>query len=238
MGSYKSKVVVSGDVIEVYSYANEVYYGYQDTKKKSKGRSSKAETEEDREENRDKVLSRARRDLRRIINSNIHKHSKFLTLTFADNVTDLDYSNNEFKKFIKRLNRYLKYKVEYSTVIEFQKRGAVHYHTILYNVIEKIDVKKLQDIWGHGFIKVNSIKDVDNVGAYVCKYMTKTDDERLLGRKMYFNSRGLKKPQEIKETAIVDALVGSLQQQSPKYENTFSNEYNTIQYQQYIICDD
>lgn len=41
--------------------------------------------------------------------------------------------------------------------------------------------------------------------------MTKTDDERLLGRKMYFNSRNLNKPKEIKESSVVEALVGSLQ---------------------------
>lgn len=236
MGSYNKKVVVSGNVVEVYEYENSVLYGYKDTKKSLKGRNSVANAE-DKEKNREKVLSRARKDLRRTINANIQEYSKFLTLTFADNVQDLDYANNEFKKFIKRLNYHYGIKVKYSAVIEFQKRGAIHYHVILYNLTQKVDVGSLQDIWNQGFIKINSIKDVDNVGAYVCKYMTKTDDDRLLGRKMYFNSRGLNKPQEIKESEIVSALVGSLQNQTPKYENKFSNDYNLINYRQYIIKD-
>lgn len=235
MGSYRKKVVVSGNIIEVYEYDKSVLYGYKDTKKKSGGGRSSVANEEDKEVNREKVLSRARKDLRRLINANIQKHSKFLTLTFADNVQDLDSANYEFKKFILRLNYHYGIKVKYSAVIEFQKRGAIHYHVVLYNLTEKVNVGVLKDIWGQGFIKINSIKDVDNVGAYVCKYMTKTDDERLIGRKMYFNSRGLNKPQEIKESEIVSALVGSLQNQTPTYENNFSNDYNSINYKQYII---
>lgn len=234
MGSYRKKVVVSGNVIEVYEYENDVLYGYKDTKKIVKGRQSVASAE-DKEKNREKVLSRARKDLRRTINCNIQEYSKFLTLTFADNIKDLDLANYEFKKFILRLNYHYKIKVKYSAVIEFQKRGAIHYHVVLYNLTQKIDVGVFQDIWKQGFIKINSIKDVDNVGAYVCKYMTKTDDDRLLGRKMYFNSRGLNKPQEIKESDLVSALDGSLQNQTPKYENKFSNDYNSINYKQYII---
>ena len=234
MSSYNRRVVVSGSQIEVYEYEKDIIYGYKDNRKVLKGRKSVA-NEEDKEINRDKVFKRARTDLRRIINANVESDSKFLTLTFKDNVVDLDYANNEFKKFIKRLNYNFNIKVKYSCVIEFQKRGAIHYHVILYNLSGKVDLIKLTDIWGHGFIKLNRIKGVDNVGAYVCKYMTKTQDARLESRKMYFNSRNLNKPTEIKDTETVNALVGSLQNQCPKYENTFSNDYNNITYKQYII---
>ena len=236
MASYDKKVIISGNVIEVYEYKNNVLYGYKDIKKDKKGRSCVA-GDEDKSINREKVLSRARKDLRRLINSNIEKYSKFLTLTFKENVLDLDYANNEFKKFIKRLNYHYKIKVRYSVVIEFQERGAIHYHCLLYNLTQKINVKELSGIWNNGFIKINAIDNVDNVGAYVCKYMTKVDDERLKGRKMYFNSRNLNKPQEIKDNDLIDALAGSLSNQSPKYENVFSNEYNDIQYKQYIISE-
>lgn len=234
MGFYDKKVIIAGNVIEVYEYEKSVQFGYKDTIKNSKGRGSIASVD-DKEKNREKVLSRARKDLRRIINCNIQKYSKFLTLTFKDNVQDLDYANYEFKKFILRLNYHYGIKVKYTAVIEFQKRGAIHYHCILYNLVQKINVQELQEIWKHGFIKINSIDNVDNVGAYVCKYMTKTDDDRLLGRKMYFNSRGLNKPQEIKEPDLIAQLQKSLLDQAPKYENTFKNDYNSINYRQYII---
>lgn len=237
MSTYNVKAVISGDVIEVYTYDNPVLYGYEDNKKKSKGRQAIA-SDEDKEKNREKVLSRASRDLRRIINSNIQDYSKFVTLTFKENIQDLDFANYEFKKFIQRVNYNYKIKLQYSVVIEFQERGAIHYHALFYNLTEKLDINKIAELWGNGFIKINSIKNVDNVGAYVCKYMTKTDDDRLKGRKMYFNSRGLKKPQEIKESGIVSALVCSLQHQTPKYENKFSNDYNSVEYKQYIISNE
>lgn len=209
-------------------------YGYKDTRKCSCGRSVSA-SDENKEINRDKVLSRARRDLRRIVNSNYQPYSKFVTLTFSDNVSDLNYCNNEFKKFIKRLNYYYKIKLKYSAVIEFQKRGALHYHCIFYNLTQKLDLDAFSKIWGHGFVKINAIDCVDNVGAYICKYMQKTDDKRLLGRKMYFNSRGLNKPTEIKNKKIVEALQSSLQSQNLRYNQRFENDYNSINYSQYNI---
>jgi hypothetical protein len=234
LGLYDKKAIIAGNQIEIYEYKESVIYGYKDIKKGSKGRQAVA-NDEDKEINREKVFKRARTNLRRLINANIESDSKFLTLTFKDNITDLDFANKEFKKFIMRLNYNFNIKTKYSCVVEFQKRGAIHYHVILYNLNGKIDLNKLSDIWGNGFIKLNKINGIDNVGAYICKYMTKTDDKRLEGRKMYFNSRNLNKPTEIKDSEIVDALVGSLQNQSPKYENTFTNEYNTINYRQYII---
>lgn len=236
MSSYNKRIVISGNQIEIYSYEKDIIYGYKDNRKELKGRKSVA-SEEDKEINRDKVFKRARTELRRLINSNVEKDSKFLTLTFKENVQDLDYANNEFKKFIKRLNYNFKIKVKYSCVVEFQKRGAIHYHVILYNLNGKVDLVKLMDTWGHGFIKLNKIKGVDNVGAYICKYMTKSEDNRLEGRKMYFNSRNLNKPKEIKEPGIVSAVESSLQNQAPKYENSFSNDYNNITYKQYIISE-
>lgn len=234
MNQYGTKVVKSGSVLEVYEYKNPVKYGYSG----GKGGRKKADTvkSEESEENREKVLSRARKDLRRIVNSNIEKNSKFLTLTFAENITDIKSANYEFNKFIKRLNYKLEYKVAYSAVVEFQKRGAVHYHVILYNTPQKLDMSVLTAMWGNGYIKLNKIDNVDNVGAYVCKYMTKCEDEKKLrGKKLYFNSRGLKKPEEIKEPALVKAICSSLDGQAPKYSSNFVNEYNSIDYKQYII---
>lgn len=241
MGFYKTKAIISGKVVEFYEYGEPVLFGYKETKKKSKGRSSVA-NDDDKEANREKTFQRARKELRRIINANYTENSKFLTLTFRDDITDIEYANNELRKFIKRLNYYLTYNLKYSCVPEVQedrykKYGVAvwHYHLVLYNTPQKFDFEKLSEIWGNGFIKINVIDNVDNVGAYICKYMTKNHKDRLIGKKMYFNSRGLNKPVEIKEPALVIDLLNTLQEQVPKYENTFVNNYNSISYKQYII---
>lgn len=230
--SYKSKVIISGNIIEVYDYEKEVLEGF-DNKSKGKGRRCYANDEE-KIKNRELVLARARRDLRRLINTNIKDISKFVTLTFADNVQDFDVANYEFKKFRQRLERYLKHKVEYVCVPEFQKRGAIHFHVVMFNVpyIKNLD---LQKIWGQGYVRINKIDNVDNMGAYVCKYMSKDfiDDERMRGKKCYFSSRKLDKPIEIKEKELIESVRDSLQADSLVYENTFKNDYNTTNYKQY-----
>lgn len=188
--------------------------------------------------NREKVINRARRDLRRLINANVGMYSgftpKFVTFTFAENVIDIVYANNEWKKFIKRLKYYLDKDIKYVVVIEFQERGAIHYHAVFFN-IPYIRSDILFKLWGNGFIKINKIDDVDNVGAYVTKYMTKDNhDVRLQGKKSYFCSKGLYKPIDIINDNKIDELVAHLSDKI-SYENVFENDYNTIIYKQYNI---
>lgn len=240
--SYNKKIIVSGDIYEVYEYENSIIEGYTDTKKSSKGRQSVA-NEECKIENREKVLNRARTDLRRIINSNIGMYGqtdKFMTLTFAENMTDLKSANYEFKKFMQRLKRFHKIDMKYAAVPEIQQEryektgfAVWHFHVIFFN-LPYTRANKLSSIWGNGFIKINRIDHVDNVGAYICKYMTK-DNGELKGQKCYFTSRNLIKPQEIKDKQRVEALACSLPPDTVTYENVFENEYNKVSYKQYSL---
>jgi hypothetical protein len=242
ISSYKRKIIISGNIVEVYEYDKPILKGYKDTKKSSKGRQAIA-SDGDKEVNRDKVLNRARRDLRRLINSNIDVYgvpAKFVTLTFRDDIEDLKKANREFTKFIKRLKRYFDIDVKYAAVPEvqqerFEKYGVKvwHYHVIFFN-LPYIKSNDLADIWRNGFIKINRIDRVSNVGAYICKYMTK-DNKDLVGQKCYFTSRGLKKPVEIKEDERVDSLTASLPSTALTFESTFENEYNSVLYRQYNI---
>lgn len=44
----------------------------------------------------------------------------------------------------------------------------------------------------------NAINHVDNIGAYILKYITKdNNDSRLMGQKAYLTSRNLTKPEEV-----------------------------------------
>ncbi|MGG3360502.1 hypothetical protein ABER89_19145, partial [Bacillus safensis] len=102
---------MSGHVVEIYEYERDIKTG-KDNKdgSKSVGRAGKGANEEDREKNREIVLSRAKREVRRLINSNVDawdEKPKFFTLTFAENVTDIKWANNEFKKFRQRLSRHI-----------------------------------------------------------------------------------------------------------------------------------
>lgn len=236
----KEKIVISGKIVEYYNYEKGYPIGIEARNKN--GRCGIGErTDEEKKENRGKVMSRAQRDLRRIVNSNIGQYgeeftAKFVTLTFREHITDLRSANAEYKKFIKRLNYSMfnskKANIKYSVVPEFTKKGRVHYHVIFYN-LPYVKADKLASIWGQGFIKINKIDNCDNVGAYVSKYMTK-DNWEIQGKKSYFNSRGLFEPTEIVEKKEVESLMHSLPLENVTYSATFDNEYlGTITYNQY-----
>lgn len=247
-----NKVIISGDIVEIYEYEIGYLKGYK-LKESSGGRIKDYESQ-DYQENREKVLKRAKRDLRRLINANVGMYgkqytTKFLTLTFGDNVTDLEQANYEFEKFKKRLNYLIwktkKAKLKYSVVIEFQKRGAIHYHMLIYNM-PFVKQKIIEETWGNGYVWINKIDEVDNVGAYVAEYLgdssksqgKEKEDSRLKGKKSYFNSRGLFKPVEVTDKKIVDELADSLPFNKLRYSNTFENEHlGVVHYRQYILND-
>lgn len=239
----KTKLVIAGDVLELYEYEKGYTVGHE-----SKGGRLNGGNSENKKKNRADTLARAKRTCRRLINANAGQYgkeftTKFLTLTFREHITNLKEANYEFTKFMKRLNYQIfeskKSNIKYTVVPEFTKIGRIHYHVVLYN-LPYLKSNALADVWGNGFIKINKIDEVDNVGAYVTKYMTKdADDERLEGEKCYFNSRGLLQPTEIKDKKIVDKLAGSIPLKYLKYTNTFDNDYTgKITYSQFNLSND
>lgn len=130
-------------------------------------------------------------------------------------------------------------KFVYLAVIEFQKRGAVHYH-FLCN-LPFIKSKEIEKIWGHGFIKIRKIKHVTNLGAYFCKYLHKDmTDKRLFGKKKYFCSENIERPTEVHDNEIVGKLMEQyeLQDMEPNYETRFTNEYTgEVVYRQFRVED-
>lgn len=165
-------------------------------------------TEYDRKEARlAQTLRDARNTLRRLaINNFPNNKSTFITLTVAKNSDDIDYYDEKVKQFIRKLRKDYG-KMHYIGVREFQKRGAIHYHLLVdYPLIKgfsETEIRKSEvffknHYWKQGFVDLKSIEHVDNVGAYISKYMTKDlQDKRLIGRKSYLCSKGLKRSEVI-----------------------------------------
>ena len=128
--------------------------------------------------------------LRYLINNNFNGKGNELhvILTYAENMTDTKRLYNDFDKFMKRL-RY-KYRnessIDYISVVEPQERGAWHSHLLLRfndlsrvfipNKFDKVTKKPidapLYEMWGNGWVTIKSLKDVDNIGAYLSAYLT------------------------------------------------------------------
>lgn len=116
--------------------------------------------------------------IRYLINNNFtgRKNELFVTLTYAENMTDTKRLYTDMKKFMKRL-RY-KYNdvsdIDFISVVEPQGRGAWHIHVLLrFNALSSVFVSshELAELWGHGFITIERIQEVDNIGAYLSAYL-------------------------------------------------------------------
>lgn len=243
-----TKIIVSGSTIEVYRYLDrKLSYNFVVVQSVNKHEHDFPEwlIEERKLKSREDSMRRARSYLRRLINTNAYKWSvsngtyctpKFVTLTFKKNIKDVKIANGIFSKFIKRLNYYesngnKESFLKYVVVTEFQKRGAIHYHTIFFN-LEYIWGDTLESIWGNGMVDIKKIDSIDNTGAYVCKYMSKEfGDDRLNGKKRYFSSRELIKPVVIKQELMANKILYKIPKEYLKKNKTYKDASdNRIQY--------
>ena len=235
LGKYK-KVVVTRGIIEITEYE----------KLNVKGGGARSGDGEFKSQNYAQTQKQRRRHIRQLVCMNFDSKDKFVTLTFDEqrdfDIRDVKACNHYFMVFVKRIKR--KYpEFKYLTVVEFQDkngRGAVHYHMICN--LPYIKKSELQQIWGGGFVKINAIDKVDNVGAYVIKYMTADmDDERLCGLKAYSHSRGLVEPVEVCSWSDdPDYFRGTLDLVKEKTPSYFA-EYESVNaghvtYEQYVLA--
>lgn len=212
------KIVISGNVIEYYRYLKPL-----NVEPREHDIETNRETSEGK---RDRNLYRARADLRRAIWCNQTKYTKFVTLTYKDTELDQDNVIYDYKQFIKKLRR-REFIVPYVYVTEHQKKrgikegnaGSLHIHSLLFTD-EFISADIINTCWGLGNTDIHSLKDVNNLGAYVCKYLTKEEFD-LYHKHSYHLSRGLKKP----EVLTTDGYIG-------QWRDMYSNihEYTKVIY--------
>jgi len=235
-GTYKTKIIISGSFIEEYIYQNEITLGKKAVRRKKR----KNKPKEEQTEMRSGALRRTRMTIMRLVNSN-PDFITFLTLTFDENkfenkkdITEFEKCNYLFMTFIQRL-KYNFPGIKYLAVPEFQgdyyfrtgiKKefgGAIHYHLLLN---QKADTKKIEKIWRHGFVKINKIKSINNVGLYVSKYLSKESfNRKYFGKKKFFYSRNLNRPQEFKGQECEEMLMGYCPPPEKVYEKEFGNKY-------------
>lgn len=138
-----------------------------------------------------KGLYKTFQNARNLINSNVTDVSKvrWCTLTYKENMTDTEQLYNDFKKFNKRFQYYCSKQgwssPEYIVMMEPQGRGAWHAHLLYIWQDMKapyIANKTFAELWGHGFVKIKQLDNVDNVGAYLTAYLGDMEIEDALPR--------------------------------------------------------
>jgi hypothetical protein len=255
--TYK-KVIVTNHVIEIYEY--EKMPGNVDFLEKDDGydaldlENTKLEPKEERkDERRSQTLRDARNTARRLALKNFEIGNKFITLTFdPKKVKDesllysIDFVDKEFKKFIQRFNYKFDVKLKYLAVREQHKSGRLHFHVLCdwnKNLIFEDEIREWErylgeKVWKHGFVDIKQLDHVDNVGAYIIKYMTKNVSvEFFKGKKIYLCSKGLERPfvyKDIEAEEIIKAY--ELDTKKEVFTNSYESEYNgKISYREYNL---
>lgn len=248
----RKKVVVSGGVIEVFEYERMPLKNPKKGEDEDNPLELAEPSSEDRTDERRKQTTRDARNLtRRLALMNFGHGDKFLTLTFRKHYTveHICEADAEFKKFVKRFK--YKYKLDdfkYIAVREFMKNGRLHYHMIC-NWKEQFEneeqIKKVEreigqpgGTWGNGFVDVKNLDHVDNIGAYIVKYMTKNVALELFkGKKIYLCSKGLQRPLEYTDynaQLIIDQY--DLEQKKEVFSNAYLSEHHgIITYKEYNL---
>lgn len=196
-----------------------------------------------------KNIMRSKLSCQRLAKCNADEWKTFITLTFSENITNIEDTNTKLHSFFVQIRRVFK-DFKYLCIPEFQKRGAVHYH-LLTNIdvnnkqliFKQEDKKKFLHIkfWLHGFTKVDIVKgDIKKIVGYISKYMTKEIDDKLFGKRRYLYSQNLCKPEtiyfdinDLKDNIYFNSL---LLEKEKIYENTYINPYTneTIVFTEYL----
>ncbi len=124
-------------------------------------------------------VAQSLRKLRDLIDANLTdpETALWITLTYAENMTDAKRLYEDFRRFWQRFRYHLDKQghpsAEYITAAEPQARGAWHLHG-LFLFPEKSPFIPNQDmarIWGNGFTKTKSLKGIENPGLYLTAYL-------------------------------------------------------------------
>lgn len=128
-------------------------------------------------ENRSQDLSSVAKSLKRLrdlLNTNITDVSfcRWVTLTYAENMTDPKRLRKDFEHCISRLRKLFGH-FEYIVAAEPQGRGAWHLHAVFIfsHKAPFMPNDVVSDCWKRGFVMIKRLDDVDNVGAYLTAYL-------------------------------------------------------------------
>lgn len=200
-----TKTIRSGNLLEIYRYEKEPVQNR--VKRAKRGVKRHSASYARRVDN----VKRLRKTFVRLVRSNLDgvECPAFLTLTFA-RVVRLPFAYGELGRFIKRLRIRFGSKWRYIAVPEFQKRGAVHFHLLVWGWHEDVinherDLRILQRIWACGTVDIFRTDGSIKLAGYLGKYMSKAVcDKRLLSQKAYVSSTNIMRPVSYSLGSVAD----------------------------------
>lgn len=220
-----TKAILYGEYLETYYYERNPVISERkgDRRKSGDGNSSVVNDGVDSQQSVDKKARRsdsARRSelaFRRLLLCNLEYPTcpVLVTLTYAENVQDMRRARKDFVNFQKRCSRIFGRNFRYVVVPEFQKRGAIHFHALIWGIPTSVvrqerESRMVANIWGQGFVDLVITDGDAKLAFYLSKYLAKAhEDSRLYGVCAYTCSRNIERPQVVthaQEWALLETL--------------------------------
>jgi len=204
-----NKAVIYGEFLDLYTYEKD-YNPIGGKRRKIETSSNISELDTNSIADRKRQFKSRRRDnriranmaFRRLVLSNMGKSAPplLVTTTYAKNQRNVRIGYKDFKAFIRAMRNTFGTDFRYISVPEFQKRGAIHFHTLFWGLPEDTHIRERQTRlvakhWNHGFVDVFLTDGDDKLSSYLAKYLSKNyQDVRLFEQKSYVASRNILKP--------------------------------------------
>ena len=119
--------------------------------------------------------------LKYLVNNNFDgkKNELWVTFTYrgAEQTNDMKKVSRDYDNFRGRLERRFKKTttVDMLKILEPHASGNWHLHVLMrFNDVKSIYIhaSEMAELWSHGFATVKSLKQVDNIGAYISAYLS------------------------------------------------------------------
>jgi len=187
-----TKIVQSGDLIEIYDYEKAP------SPKRFVAKKKKRYTYRRRFK---RNIQRAKDNFRRTVRASLARGKPaFITLTMVT-VESVKTSYKCLSRFTTNLRRTFGNDISWVSVLEFHKKqGRVHFHLLVWGLPdEAIDgernTRNIQALWFRGWVDIFRTDGSPKLASYMAKYMSKAmHDDRLVGEKSYTVSRNNMRP--------------------------------------------
>lgn len=202
------RIVQTGNIFEIYEYEKfpSICLLRKNKEKQPKRRERRFQ------QRRSDSLYRAKKSFQRLVLGNLSVATPaLLTLTMLDLVS-IKYAYSRFTAFGQRIKRVFGNGIAWIAVPEFQARGAVHFHVLIWNipyefVANERHTRYIQNLWGWGYVDILQTDGSPKLATYLSKYLSKgMQDDRLVGIKAYSATRNIVRSVSFNSQATIDFI--------------------------------
>ena len=188
-----------------------------------------------KQKRRDSVY-RTAYNLKLLIGANLSElqSSFFLTFTYQHRQTDLSQARKDYKAFIGDLRSVLQKEIRYICVFEFQKRGSLHFHALVWGLPKSICIAEratrfIHSFWNLGYVDVIATDDNFKLASYVSKYLIKNlDNVDTFRKKFYITSKNILRPVIYDDVYISGLYFGECGVDLNQYELLKERKYLSV----------